>query len=570
MRPRRSIACGLRTASGRSCWPPAARAVRQPRRALRGADAVARVYTAILDADFERAEQLDRRGLSADADTKPAQVLDATRLLWTHPARSRTDPPRRRLHRRGRRARSTPTDAWTRREPKSAEAWFYVGGAYGARVQCRVLRGQTRGRGARRQTDQARARTGARCSIRRSTTRSSGWGCTGPTPTSRRPARRCCAGCCCCRAAIATRAAPDAAGAQREGALLADEAAYQLHLVFLWYENKSAEGLALLRGARARSSGNPLFQRLVADVLDTYVHDIDRRRSRPIARCSTRADRQGRRAATLAEAEARLGLAASARHARRDRSRARRLTQILARDPTEPWAPQPRRDCCSRAAYDRVGARQGRRRSYRRGDRAPPARDPAAASRCARGAPASGARRDRRRREPIASSLAAWRAFDAATRPRRRSDASSERSRSIRRTRSRAIATARVLMARHRDAARARASSTRRCARRRCVAAADARGSGARRRRRCTSSAHDRARAIDLYRRAASIFGASAETQVERAHTRVRRKLRADRHRSTLTRSPILASSSAARFDRPAMLLSRRVDRTLFLRASRW
>ncbi len=33
--------------------------------------------------------------------------------------------------------------AWTRREPKNAEAWFYLGGAYGARVQWRVMRGQT-------------------------------------------------------------------------------------------------------------------------------------------------------------------------------------------------------------------------------------------------------------------------------------------------------------------------------------------------------------------------------------------------------------------------------------------
>ena len=33
-------------------------------------------------------------------------------------------------------------DAWTLREPQRAEAWFYLGGAYGARVQWRVLRGE--------------------------------------------------------------------------------------------------------------------------------------------------------------------------------------------------------------------------------------------------------------------------------------------------------------------------------------------------------------------------------------------------------------------------------------------
>src|SRR6185503_18852306 len=34
------------------------------------------------------------------------------------------------------------TEAWTGREPERAEAWFYLGAAYGARVQWRVLRGQ--------------------------------------------------------------------------------------------------------------------------------------------------------------------------------------------------------------------------------------------------------------------------------------------------------------------------------------------------------------------------------------------------------------------------------------------
>jgi len=34
------------------------------------------------------------------------------------------------------------TEAWTERAPDSAEAWFYLGGAYGARVQWRVLRGE--------------------------------------------------------------------------------------------------------------------------------------------------------------------------------------------------------------------------------------------------------------------------------------------------------------------------------------------------------------------------------------------------------------------------------------------
>ena len=35
----------------------------------------------------------------------------------------------------------TTAEVWTTREPLRAEAWFYLGGAYGARSQWRVLRG---------------------------------------------------------------------------------------------------------------------------------------------------------------------------------------------------------------------------------------------------------------------------------------------------------------------------------------------------------------------------------------------------------------------------------------------
>src|SRR6185503_3320266 len=36
----------------------------------------------------------------------------------------------------------TAMEAWTAREPMRADAWFYLGGAYGARAQWRVLRGE--------------------------------------------------------------------------------------------------------------------------------------------------------------------------------------------------------------------------------------------------------------------------------------------------------------------------------------------------------------------------------------------------------------------------------------------
>ena len=110
-------------------------------RPLRGADAVAKVYDAILDADFDRAEKLTAE-TCPPAPVEACQVLDATRLLWT----IQLDPEQTALDAAFTDSVTRAIDgayAWTRREPKSAEAWFYLGGAYGARVQWRVLRGQT-------------------------------------------------------------------------------------------------------------------------------------------------------------------------------------------------------------------------------------------------------------------------------------------------------------------------------------------------------------------------------------------------------------------------------------------
>ena len=54
--------------------------------------------------------------------------------------------------------------------------------------------------------------------------------------------------------------------ARERGELLTGEADYQLHLLYLWYEQKPAEALALLERLDARYPSNPLFLQRVADV----------------------------------------------------------------------------------------------------------------------------------------------------------------------------------------------------------------------------------------------------------------------------------------------------------------
>ena len=56
--------------------------------------------------------------------------------------------------------------------------------------------------------------------------------------------------------------------ARQSGVLLRGEADYQLHLIFLWYEQKPAQALEILEGLDARYPTNPLFQRRIAEVQD--------------------------------------------------------------------------------------------------------------------------------------------------------------------------------------------------------------------------------------------------------------------------------------------------------------
>ena len=57
------------------------------------------------------------------------------------------------------------------------------------------------------------------------------------------------------------------------GVLLRGEADYQLHWIYLWYENRPRRALELLRGLAAQYPSNPHFVERVADTEDRYLHD---------------------------------------------------------------------------------------------------------------------------------------------------------------------------------------------------------------------------------------------------------------------------------------------------------
>ena len=113
------------------------------------------------------------------------------------------------------------------------------------------------------------------------------------------------AGCCCCRAAIAQPGLAQMEEASRHGQLVRGEAQYQLHIVYLWYEQRFMDALALVRGLQARYPRNPLFRQIEArsstststiSARSLAASEALRRRRGSAARSTGRAWRRGARA----------------------------------------------------------------------------------------------------------------------------------------------------------------------------------------------------------------------------------------------------------------------------------
>jgi tetratricopeptide (TPR) repeat protein len=485
-------------------------------RPLSGTDWLTRVYDAILDADFERAERLTAESCPP-APLEACLLFDATRLLWI----IQLDPDQTQLDAAFTAAVTRALDAasgWTRREPKNAEAWFYLGGAYGARVQWRVLRGQ----------QVAAARDGKQIKLALEQAllldpslddAQFGLGLyeyyADVAPTSAKMLRW----------LLLLPGGNKAVGLRRmqrartHGTLIRDEAAYQLHLIYLWYERSPAQALVLLRQLAERHPTNPLFSRLIADVHEGYLHD----RASALDGYRTLLEHaRGKRVhvSELAEVYARFGIARQL-DAMGDTDLAiEELRKILERTPDAPYRVAEQARVTLAAYSDRVGDRAEAERLYREVIHSASAGDSAGVvTRARRGLT--------RPPDPVKArayglSLDAWRQFQ-------RGGAAAQAEEAL----ARALAMdpqnmvaryryARVLLARHRErhaliqletvlGSPVGTPPT--------ILAEAALAAGA-----LLERTHERARAIEAYRRAAGVFGASAETRssAERALSKLR------------------------------------------------
>lgn len=330
-----------------------------------------KAYDLILEARFDEAQQQ----LKSACPPAPrpacdviAAVSDYWRLLLDPDETGRDRALLERIN-----AAIASAESWAAREPRRAEAWFYLGGAYGTRVLLRGHRGQylAAARDGKRIHDSLRLATSLDPSL-------------GDAYFG--------LGLYHYYAAIAPRAARilsmlmflpggDRAGGLREmeqtrskGLLLRGEADYQLHLIYLWYERQQTTALRLIEGLRARYPTNPVFYIRLADVQGNYIRN--HQAALQTYRSMLEAARAGRLAApAISEVHARLGMAQQMDALCDGAGAMEQLNAVIALKPASPHAALARAYYQLGVVHDRAGRRADAIAAYQRASASNPRDD---------------------------------------------------------------------------------------------------------------------------------------------------------------------------------------------------
>lgn len=300
---------------------------------LTGEAQLRRVYDAIFDARFNEVPTLLARSCPP-APAEACQLLEALNVWWQiqlDPANVASDPQfQSRVD-----VAITSADAWTKREPNRAEAWFYLGGAYGARAQWKVLRGERFGAA----RDGKRIKEALERAVALDPQLHEAYFGIGlyhyyadVAPAAAKMLRW----------LLLLPGGDKAEGmqemmrAREQGEFLRDEADYQLHVIDLWYEKQPQRALDLLMSLRDRHPRNPLFAQLIAQVQDVYFHDLPG--SLRTWRSLLDAARAHRVAySELAEMRARLGIASVLERLNENDGAIEQLRAVIAAKPLAPF-----------------------------------------------------------------------------------------------------------------------------------------------------------------------------------------------------------------------------------------
>jgi tetratricopeptide (TPR) repeat protein len=339
---------------------------------LTGAPQIARVYDAILDARFEQVPDLLQQTCAPGSARPPAapvrphiavcQLLDLVALWW----QIQLDPFN--TSRDAAFANKANTvigamEAWTRVEPMRAEAWFYLGGAYGARGQWRVLRGQLL----------SAARDGKRIkdALERSLALDPnlldayfGIGLyhyyADVAPAAAKMLRFLLF----LPGGDKKQGMTEMLQARNGGQLLRSEADYQLHVLYLWYEHQPRRARELVASLRDRYPRNPHFLQVIAEINDTYLHDD--MASLRAWQSMLAAAQDGRLAfPPMAEARARLGIAQQLERLYESDAALEQVRAVIQAAPTAPFGATAQAALLRGQALDRLGSRAEAVDAYR-------------------------------------------------------------------------------------------------------------------------------------------------------------------------------------------------------------
>jgi tetratricopeptide (TPR) repeat protein len=272
--------------------------------ALTGAARLSAIYNEILAARFDQAHELVATAC-APAPREACQALEGAAWWWEIVL----DPESRALDARFEAAARAAVDAataWTVREPRHAEAWFYLAAAYAPLVQWRVLRGD--------RLNAARDGNRIRSALERTLD-------LDPTLHDAKfgiglyhyYADVASAGAKILRFFLLLPGGSRVQGlremleAREQGELLRGEADFQMHWLYLWYEQQPERALTLLRQLDRQYPTNPVFLQRIAEVQNEYFHDHPASASSWTALLE-RAQAGRSSAGPLAEVNARLGL----------------------------------------------------------------------------------------------------------------------------------------------------------------------------------------------------------------------------------------------------------------------
>jgi tetratricopeptide (TPR) repeat protein len=329
---------------------------------LTNPEPLAKAYELILDARTDEAEQL-LRGACGPAPPTGCAVLQAVAAYWqllSDPDNTSRDAAV--LAKTD--AAIASAEAWVAREPKRAEAWFYLGGAYGTRV---LMRGMLRDELLSAARDGKRIHDALRQSVTLDPSLSDAYFGLGLyhyyaaiAPTAARVLR-----------VLFLLPAGDRAGGLKEmqqtqnrGLLLHGEADYQLHLIYLWYESQPMTSLKLVEGLRVRYPHNPLFALRAAIIQNDAFRNAQA--SLQIYQSLLEAARAGRVAyPAISELNARLGMAKEMDLLCDTTHAIEQLHIVIALKPASPYSSLARAHYQIGVAFDHAGRRADAVASYR-------------------------------------------------------------------------------------------------------------------------------------------------------------------------------------------------------------